>query len=94
MHCPVQPDLRHLCEPNGAVEGDATAVLALEINVGWLAVQSQTNRLQFVLQNLAVAVAGFLTGVQDHEDHVRRLGDGNDLSSATTAVGSTFNDTG
>lgn len=71
---------------------ETTLVLLLEGNVWRRLVDADAETFQFGLDNTFVSQR--LVDVQNDEDQMAGLGDGNDLTTSTTTVLGTFNNTG
>lgn len=70
---------------------DATGILLLEDNVGRALVDADSEALQFRLDDALVRQR--LVDIQDDEDKVARLCDGDDLTTSSFAILGTLNDT-
>ena len=75
----------------GAGDGNTTLVLLLEQNVGGLLIDSNTEALQFVLDDSLINQR--LVHVKDNENEVASLGHSNDLTTTTLSVFGTLNNT-
>lgn len=60
----------YLGEAHCTIERNATTSLLAEVNIRRLTVETQADGLEFVLQDLTMAVAGFTTSIQNHQDHI------------------------
>lgn len=86
--------ITHASKFDGSVELDSAGVLHLEVDAWRLLVQAQSHGFQLTLQNLAMVLLFLLSGIQNHENQISTLGDGNNLSSTTTSIGSSLDNTG
>lgn len=86
--------ITHASKFDGGVELDSTGILHFEIDAWRLLVQTQSHGLQLTLQNLAMVLLLLLSGIQNHENKIGTLGDGNNLSSTTTSICSSLDNTG
>ena len=77
---------------DGVCDADATFVFLLEDDVGRVLVDSDTEALEFVLDDFLVS-EGFID-VEDNEDKMARLGNSNDLTTSTFTVLSSLDNTG
>ncbi len=77
---------------DGICDADATFVFLLEDNVWRILIDSDTEALELVLDDSFVG-EGFID-VEDDEDKMARLGNGNDLTTSTFAVLGPLDDTG
>lgn len=80
-----------MCQWNGAGDGNATLVFFLENNIGGLLVDSDTKAFQFPFNNSLVGQR--LIHVKHYENEMARLGNGNNLPSASLTILGTFDDT-
>ena len=79
-------------ERDSAGDVEAALVLLLEGDVGGLLVDADAEALELRLDDALVGQG--LVDVEDDEDEVARLGDGDDLATAAAAVLGAFDDTG
>ncbi len=76
---------------DGICDADATFVFLLEDNVWRILIDSDTEALELVLDDSFVS-EGFID-VEDDEDKMARLGNGNDLTTSTFTVLGPLDDT-
>ena len=77
---------------NGVRDANTTFVFLLEDNVWRIFVDSDTEAFKLILDDSFVS-EGFVD-VEDNEDKMAGLGNGNDLTTSTFAVLSSLDDTG
>jgi len=81
-----------MCQWDSARDVDTTLVLFLEDNIRWFLVYPNSETFQLVLDDLLIGQG--LIHIEDNEDEMASLGDGDNLSSTTFAILGSLNDTG
>ena len=68
-----------VCQRNSVGHADTTLLLLLEVDVWWLLVKTDTESLQFLLDNALVSEG--LQDIQNQEDQRTGTGDGDNLTT-------------